>query len=999
MPIVSRPLAWIAVCAAGLCLGGARAAAQDVPQAAQTVVAVRVLTESGNVLEENPPKLTLQPGQPYSTHAERESLRELYRSGRFADLHTELADVSGGVRVDYVVRQNFFLNNVQISGLVEPPSESQALSALRLGLGEVFDQSALQDALDRLKQTLEDEGDYQAKLSDSLNPHPDTLEMDIEVHVVPGVRARVGKVTLANETPYSNDEVGEKLGLKAGHAITSAWLQRDTEHARKWLANEGYLGARVTLHRGAYDATTNTVPMQAVLYAGLAVRVQVTGAKVSQRTLRRLIPIYQEGAVDEDLLQEGRRALRDYFENDGYFDTQVSYATSLAPEEKSGGVVHPASELVTYQVQRGDRRRLVGIGFTGNKYFSTELLTGRLRLARAGVLSRGRYSTALLEGDVASIKGIYNANGFHAVKVDSKIIEDYQGHRGDLYVQIQIQEGLQTRVAELRLEGNKALKEDELLSVLSSSAGQPYSEFNVSTDRDNILALYYDQGFPDAKFSATEEPVPVASGETVPRVQLTYHLDEGAQVRVARILLGGYEHARPGVISREVAIRTGEPLSEGAVAETQRNLYNLGIFNRVSVAAQNPGGDDPDKTMLILVDEAKRYTIAYGLGLEAQRIGSGGTSAVAGTFRVSPRATFEISKNNLTGRADQLSFKMRASTLQGRALLAYTAQNYFAKPNFSLQMSAFFDKTRDVQTFTSTRYEGSVQLADRLSSTSSLLYRYAYRHILATDLQIAPLEIPLFNQPTQVSELGVSWLRDHRDDPANPARGEFDNADVALALKPLGSSANFIRVFFQNSTYHPVGRRFVFARSTRFGMQTPYGNSLSSEIPLPERFFAGGGTTLRGFGLNQAGPRDPVTGFPIGGQALLVFNQDLRFPMHLPLIGNRLGGAIFYDAGDVFSNVRQITLRLRPPSPVFDSTNPTTCLYNCGNELNYFSHTVGFELRYGTPIGPVSLDLAYQLNPAHFLIPAVCTPPATSCGSTLTRLPGFQFFLNLGTTF
>ena len=151
--------------------------------------------------------------------------------------------------------------------------------------------------------------------------------------------------------------------------------------------------------------------------------------------------------------------------------------------------------------------------------------------------------------------------------------------------------------------------------------------------------------------------------------------------------------------------------------------------------------------------------------------------------------------------------------------------------------------------------------------------------------------------------------------------------------------------------------------------------------------------------MNQAGPRDPVTGFPIGGQALLVFNQDLRFPMHLPLIGNRLGGAIFYDAGNVFSNVRQITLRLRPPSPVFDSTNPTTCLYNCGNELNYFSHTVGFELRYGTPIGPVSLDLAYQLNPAHFLIPAVCTPPATSCGSTLTRLPGFQFFLNLGTTF
>ena len=104
----------------------------------------------------------------------------------------------------------------------------------------------------------------------------------------------------------------------------------------------------------------------------------------------------------------------------------------------------------------------------------------------------------------------------------------------------------------------------------------------------------------------------------------------------------------------------------------------------------------------------------------------------------------------------------------------------------------------------------------------------------------------------------------------------------------------------QNSTYTPIGRRLVFARSTRFGIQTAYGNSISTDIPLPERFFAGGGTSLRGFGLNQAGPRDPVTGFPIGGQAELIFNQDLRFPMHLPLIGDRLGGAVFYDAGNVF---------------------------------------------------------------------------------------------------
>jgi outer membrane protein assembly factor BamA len=177
----------------------------------------------------------------------------------------------------------------------------------------------------------------------------------------------------------------------------------------------------------------------------------------------------------------------------------------------------------------------------------------------------------------------------------------------------------------------------------------------------------------------------------------------------------------------------------------------------------------------------------------------------------------------------------------------------------------------------------------------------------------------------------------------------------------------------------------------------------ATQIPLPERFFAGGGTTLRGFGLNQAGPRDPATGFPIGGLGMLVFNQQLQFPMHLPFIGNRASGAIFYDAGNVFSSVGQLTFRSAPVALVFAAGQPNICLIHCDNTLNYFSHTVGFELRYHTPIGPVSIDLAYQLNAAKFLIPtgntATCTNSATTTCLTLSRLPAFQFFVNLGSTF
>ena len=222
-------------------------------------------------------------------------------------------------------------------------------------------------------------------------------------------------------------------------------------------------------------------------------------------------------------------------------------------------------------------------------------------------------------------------------------------------------------------------------------------------------------------------------------------------------------------------------------------------------------------------------------------------------------------------------------------------------------------------------------------------------------------------------------------------------------------------MYYQNSTYHPIGKRFNFARAFRFGVLQPYKNTVSLAfpaqtnavqlIPLPERFFAGGGTSLRGFALNQAGPRD-LAGFPVGGQAVMEFHQEFRFPMRLPFVGSALGGALFYDGGNVYSRVSRITFRANPPKPVFTAgteTTPPQCLYNCTNELNYFAHTVGFGLRYSTPVGPIRIDLGFPINRPRFVSP-ICPNDDPSCldghnGFQTTRLPGFQIFFNLGSTF
>ena len=167
-----------------------------------------------------------------------------------------------------------------------------------------------------------------------------------------------------------------------------------------------------------------------------------------------------------------------------------------------------------------------------------------------------------------------------------------------------------------------------------------------------------------------------------------------------------------------------------------------------------------------------------------------------------------------------------------------------------------------------------------------------------------------------------------------PARVLLIRPTLALRVRRSDPAPVSSGSFLQNSTYHTISRNWSFARSVRIGILQPYGSTVSLSfpaqtgtpspqlIPLPERLFAGGGTSLRGFALNQAGPRDALTGFPVGGQAMLILNQELRFPMKLPIIGSSLGGAFFYDGGNVYSRLDRITLRWSSPDTDFQGGIP-----------------------------------------------------------------------------
>ena len=964
--------------------------AQDATIEGQRVAAITIVDSTGREVKPANVSLPLELDKPFDYSAERESIRALYRTGDFADIQVHAESSADGIRLRFVVTRNFYNNVVRVDGLKPPPTEAAALASMRLGLGEVFRESSLNEAIDRLKETLRAEGLYQADVKFILTPHPDTRQMDVLVVVTAGMRASISSFVFKNQTPFHDADLAARSGVKVQSSLTSARLTRASQKLKKYLVNQGYLGAGILITPGAYDAKTNSVPVNYSVTTGPKISVTLSGARLSQSKLRQLLPIYAEGAVDQDLLQEGRRNIRDYFQRQGYFDADVQVN---AHDDPATG-----QRVIAYEIARGDKSRLAAITFSGNKYFGKDLLESRLSLQTASFASSGRYSQSFLRDDVESIRGLYLSNGFLDAKVTSTVDDNYQSKKNNLKVSFEIVEGPQTRVESLDIRGNHFLSTDALFAVVGSSPGQPYSAAGVASDRNNILAIYYNGGFPEAHLD--EKIIP---GTKPDEVKVTYDITEGERIDVAQVLLTGYQFTRPGVIARNVTIKPEGPLREGDVVETQRRLYNLGVFTRVQIAPQNPTGTDPEKTMVVDVQEGGRYTFGYGFGFEVLNIatncplnppplkpGQQACNPNGTQLAASPRGIIELARANMFGRAQTLSFKARASTLQYRALVSYSADDFLGNRKLSAALTGFADKTQDVQTFTSIRYEGQFQISQKLSSSSSILYRYFFRRVVASQLRVEQDEIPLYNQPTLVAGLGMTYARDRRDNPSDPKRGTFNTIDVSLASKALGSSADFVRTFFQNSSYYSFGRNFVFARALRFGMENPLRNTVEGTptvcnpnaplnpdiVPLPERFFAGGGQSLRGFSLNQAGPRDPCTGFPIGGLALLVFNQELHFPMKLPFVGNRLGGTIFYDGGNVYRDISHISLAWKSAST---------------SDLNYFSHTIGFGLRSPTPIGPVRVDIGYQLNPALYqVVPSGTTTPE------FFRVSHFGFSFNIG---
>jgi outer membrane protein insertion porin family len=780
--------------------------------------------------------------------------------------------------------------------------------------------------------------------------------VNVVYHTNLGKHAKFGRVDIAGATSEETRHLEHALhswmarlrssALMKGKPYSLKNVQNATGYLNTALIRQGFLGAQVKLVGAEYDPLTNRADIHFNVNAGPKVHAQVTGVHLWSWTKHNLLPVYQQAGINPEIIQEGRQNLLSYVQKKGFFDAQVT--VEVQPQ---------SNQTITYRVSRGPRHKVTNVEVAGNHRFSNEDLLSRVSVEKKNrwwLLSHGHYSQQLVRESVSSLKKIYESEGYSAVAVTPQVIK----HGGDIAVTFRVDEGPQDTVQSLRIEGNNTRSIGQLApNGLKVAEGQAYSQKRVDDDRGIILAHYLTSGYLNASFRATVAPV---DKQHPHQLAVVYEITEGPQVRIAQVDTLGRKQTRQTLIYRTVQLRPEEPLREDQMLISENKLYNLGIFDWSEIDPRRTITTQTQEDVLVKVHEAKRNVVTYGYGFEViNRGGSvpGGTVALPGippvgvsqNFRTSektfygPRGSLEYTRRNLRGRAESLTLSALAGRLDQRALISYE-DPLFRDTNWSSQFSLQGEHNSQNPIFTSRLGQVGWQLQHALnpSKTDNLFLRYDFSETGITRLLIPGL-IPSQDLHVRLSTFSANYIRDTRDNLLDAHKGVYDSYEIDVNPRALGSSVGFAKLLTQTAYYEPLPWGIVWANSLRIGIEEPFSGS---HVPISQEFFSGGGSTLRGFPLNGAGPQRKLVAcgtpsvastcslitVPEGGKQLLIINSEFRIPVPFK---KELSIVPFYDGGNVFAHV---------------------------GFHGQYTNTPGIGIRYATPVGPIRFDIGHNLN-------------------------------------
>ena len=700
-------------------------------------------------------------------------------------------------------------------------------------------------------------------------------------------RPIVNRLTITTDGKVPEAELRDELNAEEGEEYNFFAARDGVEDIEKSLEERGFLQSRVRLQRKGDE---RAVDVALNVTAGPHVALVFEGANPPSDVIEEVRTKWRRGVFDTQRLDDSAEVLRAWLMSDNYLQAKVQgVIDELSPEERR----------VRFGIEPGMRFTQVVLVFEGAKGIAPDTLDD---IINEQDLEQQLFTDPLQVTEL--LERYYREQGYLIASIDEPRYE-YQGSQARVI--LDVTEGPRFFVREVTTTGNAAIPATTLVGELPVRVGDPFLPFAAENALEHIRDRYWRLGYNDV-----HTDYELVLDRTAGRVDVRFDVTEGAQSVVAGITITGNDKTSDRLVREQMELTPQQPLDLAALARSRRNLYDTAAFSIVDVkreelvASSSPSGADAANgntsqaqkpiRLNVSVREVQPIQIRYGASYDTER-GIGGI--------------FDISNHNTLGKARVVGLQSRydSQLTEFRGYISQPSLRYW--PIQTIAAIYYRDERNPVTSLTRRfdvdRRGASINQERELGD--AYVWNWGFRYEQARSFD--PLPDGTLNELLTVTPLTSTLTRDTRDEVLDATRGAFMSHAFSYSPTWLGADRAYMKYFGQYFQYIPLQRerrerftneilrpRFVYAVGVRAGLARPFGELL---LPTSERFFAGGSTTLRGVEQNALGPID-ANGLALGGDAMLVLNNELRFPLV-----SIFDGVVFSDIGNVFPRVSDIS--------------------------------------------------------------------------------------------
>ncbi len=638
-------------------------------------------------------------------------------------------------------------------------------------------------------------------------------------------------------------------------------------------------------------------------------------SRISSRKLKKKITLKTGVLLDYNTLSQDVAEITNFYIQEGYSKVNVDYRIDSDPDT--------GEAIVVFVIDEGFPRKIRSIVIEGNKNITDAEIRKYMTTKKAFFfIQKGAYNQEKFDADLNRIKMLYRSKGFLDTTVTSKI--DTSDDGANIYITVIIDEGERYLVGQMDLEGKMNFPEAEVRSKIKIRPGDPFDYSRIKEDVDNIRSFYYDYGYMDAdidlkhKYNAKDD-----------RMDLNFDINSNDVIYVGKINIIGNTKTKDKVIRREIRAYPGERYDGKKLKKSKERIYNMGFFEDVYLETV-PTSTPDVKDLNITVKETKTGELSFGGGYSS-------VDAFIGFAQIKQKNFDILNFPTFTGGGQDLTIRGEIGSTRTNYFLSWTDPWIFDLPLLFGADLYREEHDRDSDSgwdYTETRTGGSLRFGKEITDEWNTGLIYNLEEVKISD-------IPDDSSQDLKDELGTNYLSrvtwnlqyDSRDNKFSPKKGWLIGSSLENSGGFLGGDKDFVKGSGVITYYHTFFEIFVLELKARGGVVKEYGDSDS--VPIYERFFAGGATTIRGYKQRAVGPRDSDdNNVAVGGRARAIGNVEITFPV----FKNLIKGAVFYDIGTVTARVQDIT------------------------KADEYKAGAGLGVRVKTPIGPVKLDWGYPLN-------------------------------------